>query len=81
MSAALQFPNFRAYRPRPDSVRLAFDFGDWCAELRCGDKLARRIRCASLEEAHAEIARQEAVGLRRLPDAPMPKPISREDIA
>ena len=81
MSAVLQFPRFRAYRSEPDAVRLAFDFGDWCAELRSGDRLARRIRCASLDEARAEIARQEATGLRRLPDAPMPETINGEDIA
>ena len=81
MTAVLQFPRFRAYRPEPDAVRLAFDFGDWCAELRRGGKLARRIRCASLDEARAEIARQEAAGLRRLPDAPMPEPIGGEDVA
>ncbi len=38
-------------------------------------------RCAPLEEARAEVDRQEAAGLRRLPDAPMPKPIGGEDIA
>lgn len=81
MSAVLQFPRFRAYRPEPDGVRLAFDFGDWCAELRRDDRLVRRVRCASLDEARAEVARQEAAGLRRLPDAPMPEPISLEDIA
>lgn len=80
MTAVLQFPRFRAYRSEPDAVRLAFDFGDWCAELRRGGKLARRIRCASLEEARVEVARQEAAGLRRLPDAPMPEPIGEEDI-
>lgn len=81
MMAVLQFPQFRAYRSEPNTVRLAFDFGDWCAELRRGGKLTRRIRCASLEEACAEVARQEAAGLRRLPDAPMPEPIGGEDIA
>ena len=81
MSGVLQFPKLRAYRPKPDSVRLAFDFGDWCAELRASDKLAQRIRCASLDEARAEVARQEVAGLRRLPDAPMPEPIGAEDIA
>ena len=81
MASLLQFPRFRAYRPEPDAVRLAFDFGDWCAELRRDGKLARRIRCASLDEARAEVARQEAAGLRRLPDAPMPEPIGVEDIA
>lgn len=81
MTAVLQFPRFRAYRPKPDAVRLAFDFGDWCAELCANGKLARRIRCASLEEARAEVARQEAAGLQRLPDAPMPEPIGGEDIA
>ena len=81
MSAVLQFPKLRAYRPKPDAVRLAFDFGDWCAELRRGGKLAERVRCASLEEARAEVARQESAGLRRLPDAPMAEPISLEDIA
>lgn len=81
MSTVLQFPRFKAYRAAPDTVRLAFDFGDWCAELRCGRKLARRIRCASLEEARAEIRRQEAAGLRRLPDAPMPEPVGGEDVA
>ena len=79
--AALQFPKFRAYRHEPDAVRLAYDFNDWCAELRSGDKLARRIRCASLDEARAEVARQEAAGLRRIPDAPMPEPISMKGIA
>lgn len=81
MSAVLQFPRLRAYRPKPDAVRLVFDFGDWCAELRRSGKLARRIRCTSLEEARAEVARLEAAGLRRLPDAPMPEPIGGEDIA
>ena len=81
MSTVLQFPRFKAYRPKPEAVRLAFDFGDWCAELRCGGKLARRVRCASLEEACAEIRGQEAAGLRRLPDAPMPEPIGGEDVA
>lgn len=81
MSAALQFSRFKAYRPKPDAVRLVFDFGEWCAELRSGDRLARRIRCASLEEARAEITRQEAAGLRRLPDAPMPEPVGGEDVA
>lgn len=80
-ASLLQFPRLRAYRPELDAVRLAFDFNEWCAELFRGGKLARRVRCASLNEARAEIARQEAAGLRRLPDAPMPEPISMEDIA
>lgn len=81
MTTVLRFPRLRAYRPEPDAVRLAYDFNDWCAELRRSGKLARRIRCASLEEAKAEVARQVAAGLRRLPDAPMPEPIGGEDVA
>ncbi|MCJ2052612.1 hypothetical protein [Methylobacterium sp. J-070] len=69
MTAPLQFPRFRAYRPEPDGVRLGFDFNEWCAELFRGDRLARRIHCASLDAARAEVARQEAAGLQRLPDA------------
>lgn len=80
-ASLLRFPRFRAYRPEPDAVRLAFDFGDWCAELYRGEKFARRIRCASLHEACAEIDRQVAAGLRRLPDARMPEPIGMGDIA
>lgn len=80
-ASLLQFPRLRAYRPKPDAVRLAFDFNDWCAELFRDGKLARRVRCASLDEARAEIARQEAAGLRRLPDAPTPEPTGMEDIA
>lgn len=81
MASLLQFPRLRAYRPEPNAVRLAFDFNDWCAELFRDGRLARRVRCASLDEARAEIARQVAAGLRRLPDAPMPEPIGAEDIA
>lgn len=81
MASLLQFPRLRAYRPEPTAVRLAFDFNDWCAELFRDGRLTRRIRCTSLDEARAEIARQEAAGLRRLPDAPMPEPIGMEDIA
>jgi hypothetical protein len=69
MSAVLQFRRFRAYRPEPDSVRLGFDFSRWCCELYAADRLRRRISCESLDEARAEVARQEAAGLRRLPDA------------
>ena len=69
MTTVLQFPRLRAYRREPDGVRLGFDFNEWCAELFRGEKFARRIYYASLDEARAEVARQEAAGLRRLPDA------------
>lgn len=68
MTTVLQFPRLRAYRPEPNSVRLGFDFNRWCCELYAAERLRRRISFESLDEARAEVARQEAAGLRRLPD-------------
>jgi hypothetical protein len=57
-------------RPDPDGVRLGHDFGQWCAELFRGDRLAQRIPCDSWAEAYEEVTRLAGQGLRVLPDAP-----------
>lgn len=55
--------------PTPDAVRLGHDFGDWCAELFRGGRIAGRKGFPTLAEATAEVERLAATGLRRLPDS------------
>lgn len=68
----LPFPVRRVGRPVPDSVRVGFDFGAWCVELRGRGRLLRRQPAVSEAAARAEAAWMSATGLRLLPDAPMP---------
>ena len=68
-TSVLAFPQHRARRPKPDAVRLGYDFSRWCAELYRGERLAQRISFEELDDARAEVERIQANGLRRLPDA------------
>jgi hypothetical protein len=70
MSASiLTFPRLRKHRLEADSVRLGFDFSQWCAELYRDDRFLRRVYFETLDDARAEVERIQANGLRRLPDA------------
>lgn len=72
MGTVHTFPIKRRYRPWPDNVRVGFDFGAWCVELRSGDRLLRRAAAVSEDAARCEAKRLAATGLRLLPDAPLP---------
>ncbi|WP_267358706.1 MULTISPECIES: hypothetical protein [unclassified Methylobacterium] len=65
----LTFPRLRKHKLEADSVRLGFDFSQWCAELYRDERFLRRVYFDTLDDARAEVERIQANGLRRLPDA------------
>ena len=68
-ASILTFPRLRKHRLEADSVRLGFDFSQWCAELYRGERFLRRVYFDALDDACAEVERIQTNGLRRLPDA------------
>jgi hypothetical protein len=65
----LHFPRHRVRRIEADSVRLSYDFNQWCSEQYRGERFLRRFHFDTLLDARAEVERLVANGLRRLPDA------------
>lgn len=65
----LTSPRNRVRRIEADSVRLSYDFSQWCCEQYRGERFLRRIHFDLLLDARAEVERLASNGLRRLPDA------------
>lgn len=70
MADILSFPARKPAQPKPDTVRLGYDFNQWCVEYFAGSRFLRRTFCNSRVEASQLIdALVRHHGLNRLPDA------------